>query len=105
MKRLPHSAWQRATRGSRSETLSRKGRGFGSGAGATLDIKLYHEQENDDLMSCPTMADDKETENFKLKLQKDWLRIARRCGYRSTRHYRLGNRSATPVTVIQAGAC
>ena len=47
-----------------------KGRGWGSAAGATLDIKVYQEQGSEDQLSCKTLANTEETENLKLKLKK-----------------------------------
>ena len=51
------------------ETQS-KGRGWASRAGATLDIKVYQEQKNEDQLSCETLANPEEVPNLVEKLKK-----------------------------------
>jgi|GEM_PF-6115015 hypothetical protein len=47
-----------------------KGRTWGSGAAATFEIKLYREQENEDLNDCQALASEQQKEVMRRALQK-----------------------------------
>lgn len=47
-----------------------KGRSWGSGAAATIEVKLYRERENDDLNDCKALASEDQKEVMRKALQR-----------------------------------
>lgn len=47
-----------------------KGRTWGGGAAATMEVKFYHERENEDLNDCQALASAEQTEVMRKALQK-----------------------------------